>query len=490
MAVDGHRKKTLDKYKKISLRKGQIPVFSSDELGQTSDPVKIYLREMSKIPLLTREGEILVAKEIERGEELTIKALSKTQFFQNEILLLGEELNEDGDNILSMFNSIEDEFSAGKIAKKRKKILARIDEIRKLSAQLEKIPASKKYAIGRGRLIVKISRLIRELDIRSPYREKMIEQLREKLKVIDALETSKKKLKAFSIKAESKKAGREHILKIKKIDELLRIYRKEIGLNSLGLKKTLQTIAKGKQIRDRAKKELIASNLRLVVSIAGKYSNYGVQFLDLIQEGNIGLMTAVDRFEYQRGYKFSTYAHWWIRQAISRAIADQARTIRIPVHMFEIINRLNRVSKSLVREKGREPTCEEIADKMDMPTRKVQKIMKIAQIPLSLEMPMGEGEESHLSDFIEDKDIPSPTDEVIHIDLKRKIEEVLKIHTEREASIIRMRFGLGAGNEHTLEEVGNKYQVTRERIRQIQEKAIRKLKKSRYSQKLRSFADY
>jgi len=489
MAVDGHRKKVLDKHRKIHLRRGNIPVISFDGVGQTSDPVRIYLREMSKIPLLTREGEILVAKEIERGEEITIKALSKTQFLQNEILSLEEELNEDDEIIRAVFNSIEDEFSAGKLEEKKKKILAKINEIRKLSTQLEKIPASKKYAFVRGRLIVKISRLIRELDICSPYREKMIEQLRKNLEVIDALETSKQELRASFLKAESKNAEKELKLRIRKIDELLRIYKKEIGLNSQGLKKTLQAIAKGRQIRDRAKKELIASNLRLVVSIAGKYSNYGVQFLDLIQEGNIGLMTAVDRFEYQRGYKFSTYAHWWIRQAISRAIADQARTIRIPVHMFEIINRLNRVSKSLVREKGREPTCEEIAGRMDMPTNKVQKIIKIAQIPLSLETPMGEGEESHLRDFIEDKGIPSPIEEIIHIDLKQKIEEALKAHTEREASIIKMRFGLGGGNEHTLEEVGNKYQVTRERIRQIQEKAIRKLKKSRYSQKLRSFAD-
>ncbi len=270
-------------------------------------------------------------------------------------------------------------------------------------------------------------------------------------------------------------------LKIKQINKLLRIHKKESGLDLQALRKTLQSIARGKQICDRAKKELVASNLRLVVSIAKKYINYGLQFLDLIQEGNIGLMTAVDRFEYQRGYKFSTYAHWWIRQAITRAIADQARTIRIPVHMIEFIYKLNRVSKNLVQENGREPTSEEIAKKMDLPVGKVQKIMKIAQVPLSLEMPIGEGEESHLSDFIEDKDILSPPDEVIHINLKEKIEEALETHTQREANVLKMRFGLGDGNEHTLEEVGQQYKVTRERIRQIQEKAIRKLKRSRYS---------
>jgi len=294
-------------------------------------------------------------------------------------------------------------------------------------------------------------------------------------------------LNASFTKAKSKKAKEELKPRVKKVDKVLRMYKKEIGLNSQELRRTLQTISRGEQLCERAKKELVASNLRLVVSIAKKYSNYGIQFLDLIQEGNIGLMTAVDRFEYQRGYKFSTYAHWWIRQAITRAIADQARTIRIPVHMIEFIYKLNRVSKNLVQEKGREPTREEIAKKMDMPVSKVQKIMKIAQIPLSLEMPIGEGEESHLSDFIEDKDILSPPDEVIHINLREKIEEALKTHSKREANVLKMRFGLGDGNEHTLEEVGQQYKVTRERIRQIQEKAIRKLKRSSDSPKLRSF---
>ena len=329
--------------------------------------------------------------------------------------------------------------------------------------------------------------LIRELNIRSAYREIITENLSEKLKVIDKLETSKQELNAFLPKAKGKKEGEELKLRIKKIDKLLRLHKKEIGFDSQKLRKTLQTIAKGKEICDRAKKKLVSSNLRLVVSIAKKYSNYGLQFLDLIQEGNIGLMTAVDRFEYQRGYKFSTYAHWWIRQAITRAIADQARTIRVPVHMIEVINKLNRVSRNLFQEKGREPTGEEIAKKMDLPVRQVHKVMKIAQIPLSLETPIGEEEESQLSDFIEDKDTLSPVDEVINIDLKEKIEEALKAHTQREANILKMRFGLGNGDEHTLEEVGQQYKVTRERIRQIQEKAIRKLKHSKYSRKLKSF---
>jgi RNA polymerase primary sigma factor len=478
--------KTLDKQGKIRSRRRKLPIISFGGPGQTSDPVRIYMREMLNIPLLTRDGEILLAKEIERGEEIIIKALSKTRSVHNEILSLEEKLNEDDEIIHAVFDSNGDEFKNGKLEKK-KNILAKINEIRELSLQLEKISASKKHAVARGRLIIKMSRLIRELNIRSPYREKMIESLRDKSRVINELETSQQELKASLNRTKGKKVEEELKLKRKKINNLLRTYKKEIGVDSQGLSKTLQSITKGKQICDRAKQKLVASNLRLVVSIAKKYSSYGLQFLDLIQEGNIGLMIAVDRFEYQRGYKFSTYAHWWIRQAITRAIADQARTIRIPVHMIEFIYKLNRVSKSLVQEKGREPTCEEIAQKLDLPISKVQKIMKIAQLPLSLEMPMGEGEESHLSDFIEDKDILSPPDKVIHINLREKIDEALKTHTQREASILKLRFGLGDGNEHTLEEVGQQYKVTRERIRQIQEKAMRKLKRSRHSQKLKSF---
>ena len=442
---------------------------------------------MANVPLLTRKEEIVLAKEIERGEGIVIKALSRTRFVQNEILSLKEKLDKDNEIILSFFDSIEEEFATGILEKKKQRILAIISEIRKLSSQLEKIPASKKYAIARGRLIVNMSRLIRELNICSVYREKVVESLGEKLKVIDKLETSQQKLDVFLARSKGKKEGKELKLRINKIDTLLRLYRKESGLDSQKLRKTLQTIAKGKEICDRAKKILVSSNLRLVVSIAKKYSNYGLQFLDLIQEGNIGLMTAVDKYEYQRGYKLSTYAHWWIRQGITRAIADQARTIRIPVHMIGVISKLNRVSRNLVQEKGREPTGEEIAKKMDLSVYKVHKIMKIAQIPASLETPIGEGEKGKLSDFIEDKDALSPVDEVISIDLREKIEEALKAHTQREVGIIKMRFGLGNGNEHTLEEVGQQYKVTRERIRQIQEKAIRKLKYPKYSRKLKSF---
>jgi len=460
---------------------------SFEEPGRTSDPVRIYMREMGCIPLLTRNEEIVLAKEIKRGEGIVIKALSKTYFVQNAILSLEEKLDKNDEVTLALFDSTEEEFVIGIPEEKKQKILAVLSEIRELSTRLKIIPISKKYAVARGRLIVNMSHLIRDLNIRSGYRDQIIESLSEKLKAVDKLETSRQELDAVLAGVEGKKEGEGLKLRIKNIGTLLRLHKKESGLDSQKLRKTLQTIAEGRQISNRAKKKLVSSNLRLVVSIAKKYSNYGLQFLDLIQEGNIGLMTAVDRFEYQRGYKLSTYAHWWIRQGITRAIADQARTIRIPVHMIEVINKLNRVSRNLVQEKGREPTGEEIAKKMDLPVYKVHKIMKIAQMPVSLETPMREGEESKLSDFIEDKDTLSPVDEVISIDLREKIEEALKAHTQREVGILKMRFGLGSGNEHTLEEVGQQYKVTRERIRQIEEKAIRKLKHSSHGRKLKSF---
>ncbi len=456
---------------------------------QTGDPVKIYLQEMGRTPLLTRENEVAIAKRMERCKTNIFKTLLQTRYLLQRIYELEDKLKLNPIKFHRLFDDNNEELKKSNLEKKLERIFFNVYKIKDYHAQLRGIPQRKKNTIKRARLVILILHAIQRLHIKPVFYEDISEGLCAKYKVMYELDQSRDELSRQISRSRSKKAKMNYRQKKKSINRMYRKYRRETGLDTEGLGKILRSISIEKRAETQTKSVLVEANLRLVISIAKKYLQRGVDFLDLIQEGNMGLIKAVEKFDYRRGYKFSTYATWWIRQAITRALADQARTIRIPVHMIETINRLNKVCRLWVQENGREPTQEEIAKKMRLPIKKVRKIIKIQRDPISLEIPIGEDENSLLKDFIKDDRSPVPDDVFIQISRKEKIEKALDSLNTKEAMVLKMRFGLGSGNEHTLEEVGNQFRVTRERIRQIEAKALRKLRRPKSYQMLNSLLD-